>query len=446
MEKFKGNTSLQIRASDEDIRTVLDSKMEALPSFVLDRPDLQEEIRVQVVKAADGMFLLATLHVDSLREMTTAKHLKTALDCLPKDIDDVYKKAVKRIDDQSEDQKSLAKKVIAWITFSTRDLTTLELKHAIAVEVNTSGLDKDNIPKIQEMVSVCAGLVTVDESSNTIRLVHYTTHDYMKRELASWYPSAHIEIARACATYVLFDTFGTGRCSTIDELEERFQSNPFYDYAARNLGHHFRTSGIDGEQLILDLLDDEIKVSACSQAMMVPRLLSPFHFRSIQAEMTGLQLAAYYGLAESIRALVDKQQDPNLEAQNSHGRTALLLAAENGHEAVVKLLLDKGADKDIKDDDRQTALFMAAQNGHQAVVKLLLDKGAKLDTKDDNGRTALLYTAYNGNEAVVKLLLDQGADLEAKDEKGRTALLWASENGHTAVVKLLLDKVTKNSQ
>jgi ankyrin repeat protein len=54
------------------------------------------------------------------------------------------------------------------------------------------------------------------------------------------------------------------------------------------------------------------------------------------------------------------------------------LAAKNGHKAVVKLLVEKGADLESKDKDfRWTPLLWAAARGHEAVVKLLLEKGAK---------------------------------------------------------------------
>ena len=67
----------------------------------------------------------------------------------------------------------------------------------------------------------------------------------------------------------------------------------------------------------------------------------------------------------------------------------------------------------------------AAQNGNEAVVKLLLEKGADMESKDKDGRTSLSWAAQNGNEAVVKLLLEKGADLESKDNKySRTPLLW----------------------
>jgi len=71
-------------------------------------------------------------------------------------------------------------------------------------------------------------------------------------------------------------------------------------------------------------------------------------------------------------------------------------------------------------------------------VKLLLDKGAELETKDDSSQTPLSWAARNGHEAIVKLLLDKGAELETKDDSSQTPLSWAAENGHEAIVKLLL--------
>ena len=145
-----------------------------------------------------------------------------------------------------------------------------------------------------------------------------------------------------------------------------------------------------------------------------------------------------------------------------------------GHEAVVELLLEKGADVESKDtlarrryrgpQERarggceaaareggrrgvqgstygRTPLWWAAEKGHEAVVKLLLEKGADVESKDRYyGQTPLSWAAEKGHEAVVKLLLEKGADVESKDEYGRTPLWWAAEKGHEAVVKLLLEK------
>jgi hypothetical protein len=76
-----------------------------------------------------------------------------------------------RIEGQVTDQEELAKQVLSWITCAKRPLTTTELQHALAVEFGEPELDEENLPQIEDMVSVCAGLVTVDEESGIIRLV-----------------------------------------------------------------------------------------------------------------------------------------------------------------------------------------------------------------------------------------------------------------------------------
>jgi hypothetical protein len=65
--------------------------------------------------------------------------------------------------------------VLLWITCAKRRLTTFEIQHALAVEVGHSELHEDNLPQVEDIISVCAGLVTVDEETKAIRLVHYTT-------------------------------------------------------------------------------------------------------------------------------------------------------------------------------------------------------------------------------------------------------------------------------
>jgi hypothetical protein len=65
--------------------------------------------------------------------------------------------------------RELAMRVLSWITCSRRSLTALELQHALAIEIDDSGFGEDNPQEIEDMVSVCAGLVTVDEESNIIR-------------------------------------------------------------------------------------------------------------------------------------------------------------------------------------------------------------------------------------------------------------------------------------
>src|SRR5205814_1539407 len=123
-----------------------------------------------------------------------------------------------------------------------------------------------------------------------------------------------------------------------------------------------------------------------------------------QPNTTLLYVVSRYGLFSVVIAILDSEDNVDTESKDQGGQTALHWAAWNGHEAVVKLLLEKGAEPESKDQDGQTALHRAAENGHKAVVKLLLEKGAELKSKDQYSLTALHWAAWNGHEAVVRLL------------------------------------------
>jgi hypothetical protein len=155
--------------------------------------------------------------------------------------DHAYKEAMERIEGQIADSQKLAKEVLSWITCAKRPLTTSELQHALAVEVGESKLDEDNLPEVEDMVSVCAGLVTVDEESDIIRLVHYTTQEYSERTWVSWFPNAQRDIATTCVTYLLFNTFETGFFPTDEKFEERFHfmtnTSEYLSMSDRRIGY-----------------------------------------------------------------------------------------------------------------------------------------------------------------------------------------------------------------
>ncbi|KAJ5552381.1 hypothetical protein N7494_001759 [Penicillium frequentans] len=152
-------------------------------------------------------------------------------------------------------------------------------------------------------------------------------------------------------------------------------------------------------------------------------------------------LAAARGQKAIIKLLVERGAD--LEVNDEYSRTPLHHAARCGSDTVAKLLLEEGADLEAKDGDFRTPLQHAAMRGHEAVLKLLLEEGADSEAKDKYSRTPLHHAARCGSDTVAKLLLEGGADSEAKDGDFRTPLQHAAMRGHEAVVKLLLERGAK---
>jgi ankyrin repeat protein len=349
---------------------------------------------------------------------------------------------MERIDMQQEGLQRLAKNVLSWITCAKRPLTTLELRHALAVRLGDLKLDEQNIPRIEDMVAVCAGLVTVDNESGIIRLVHYTTQEYFERTQKDWFPTAESDITMICVTYVSFSAFESGPCQNND-LKERLESNPLYDYAATNWGHHARNA-LTFWPGVIEFLQCEAKVLASSEVLLAKKVISDWHDAGKPRPMTGLQLASYFGINEAVRTLLMYSK---LYLGNSYDRTSLLLAAENGHHDVVQLLVDNGTELETRDYNSDwTPLLWAANKGHLAMLELLLDKGSEIESrKGDEG--PLSCAAEIGHHDIVQLLLKNGAKVEDKPEvKGKNAwtpLILAAEKGRHVVLQLLLKKGAK---
>ncbi|KAI0527667.1 hypothetical protein KFK09_003272 [Dendrobium nobile] len=147
--------------------------------------------------------------------------------------------------------------------------------------------------------------------------------------------------------------------------------------------------------------------------------------------------------------------DPGIiKKTTAYGRlSSLHIAAANGHDEMLSMLLERWNHPDVLNRHKQTPLMLAAMRGKIACVEKLLQAGANILMFDSlNGRTCLHYAAYYGHSDCLESILEAAHSnpiseswgfarfVNVKDAKGATPLHLAAKQGRSACVRMLLDK------
>jgi len=134
-------------------------------------------------------------------------------------------------------------------------------------------------------------------------------------------------------------------------------------------------------------------------------------------ESTALHFAIGFGHENVAALLLDAHADA--DARNGDQRTPLIIAAQGGRTGLVTLLLENGADVNLKSPFK-TPLMYAAENGKAETVKALLDHHARINDTDNDGWSALHFAGYLGQTEAIALLIERGADVSLVDDDGLT--------------------------
>jgi ankyrin repeat protein len=148
--------------------------------------------------------------------------------------------------------------------------------------------------------------------------------------------------------------------------------------------------------------------------------------------------AAYEGDIPRLRAILARGVDPDIKLPVRHPEAALFVASAKGRAEAVEVLLEAGADVDVRCGLMKRApLHAAAAGGHIDAIQRLCEAGADIDILDAKDGTPLHLAARSGKHGSAVSLLRYGADVSTRDRTGATAMIRAADNGDLSLVQML---------
>ncbi|KAL6415570.1 hypothetical protein AUP68_02134 [Ilyonectria robusta] len=483
LELFAKHSTIAIPDDNPDIAGFVSAELERCiesRKLTIGNPVLVIEIEDALLQGAQGMFLWVALQIESLCAAKTDEAIRLALKDLPKSLPETFSRILQR---SGELGKHYQTQIFKLVAVAHRPLTTEELRDALSVVPGDAVWNPERLLNdVYSALACCGSLITVDEEEPTVRLVHHSVKQFLLGRFGHssggmcTVDSADSAMRAVMFTYLNYDVFttqvstvvvpqisanaapsrvirsidtsGSIRSTALKLLQSRRQHNYDIGKVLAAASKYFKLPSAD-QFPFYSYANQYWLQDACDISEHEPTtyglLLKVLERRIVDVNArddeiwTLLLRAAEKGHDEIVGLLVEKGADLEIEC-TIIGMTPLIWAAESRNEVAVKILLEKGVNIELSDDLGRMLLLWAAERGHEAVVKLLLEKGANIESSDDLGRMPLLWAAERGHEAVVKLLLEKGANIESSDIRGWTPLLWAAERGYEAVVKLLLEK------
>ena len=347
----------QIPAISADIELVVNSEVEALvKAWHLTDGD-RTHLREKLLKGADRTFLWVSLIVKQLKssQAPTRRKFLQILNNLPSDLDAMYERILGDSCDREE-----ARRILQIVIAAARPLTLDEMQIALAIQPDHKSiedLEPDFLYSIESTVKdICGLFVRVIDSK--IYLIHQTAKEFLKRsttipatESSHWKQSlcpieSNLALANICINYLLFTVFEThplvlGSTKSAEEIACYVGEHQFLDYAAKHWASHaleakiWEGGGLSGSALeVLDSRSGRLLTWFLVYQTTIPNPHRP-------QTVSGLAVASYIGHDRLVELLIQKGADVNCR-HDLHG-SALNAAAVMRHSSVVELLLNRGA-------------------------------------------------------------------------------------------------------
>ena len=376
----------------------------------------------------------------------TERRLASLIKKLPTSVYGAYERILKR----SEDLES-ARKILQIVVAAERALTVSEMNVALALALQgrCSSYDALDRPSDHEfrfsVKQICGLLVSIVDQK--VYLLHQTAREFLlcRPELVSngWQHSLSLEsghslLFRICV-YLLsfseveilpFDISNSADPKRISELYSLWMDGQvFLRYAAEAwVVHYHQTEEKSDKDLI------EVGLELCSASLNKLEFWWPMAMPDRSPPSENIHVACKIGWHAVVERMLIDGVDVNLRTRDSKDCPLHLAACSDRNYAVVKLLLDRGADINAEDSVRERPLHSACSNNALRVAELLLDSGADVDAASDFG-TALQYACIMNSEGMVQLLLERGAKVNLGNSFMDFPLVIACQRGYVMIAQ-----------
>lgn len=391
------------------------------------------------------------LQIQTILAEPTAGEMEEALKAVPRGLNDAFEETLQRIHRLPDGRRRLGLNTLMWVSHVRKPLTVTELSDALAIKLGDTSLNSKYRPSQKMMVGCCLGLVTVDEESSVIRLVHYTIQEYFHEHLDRIFPLGEQKIALLATTYLLAEPFAQGCRPDEATILTLISNYPFLKYAAKYWGCHVSNAKSErADRLALTLLRTGPQRALSDQILHYTRAFREEYWEAKEANsVNGLHVAAHFGLKVAARELLDANE-VDVNTATSMGTTALIQAASNGRVDFLRMLLAKGANPSME-NWYGTALHCSAECGKVESIIDLLKTGLDVNVRDRRGRTPLHCATLSGHIMAMLALLERGANVDAICDQNYTslryAMVWeqAPEVAHTLLEKGANTEIQSNN-